>query len=59
MVRKRKYCKVYTKEDIYKTIKKGQKKKLKAKIIYEGPIEAPIKKDQVLAKLKLFMIKNK
>ena len=45
--------KVYTKEDIYKTIKKGQKKKLKAKIIYEGPIEAPIKKDQILAKLKL------
>ena len=43
--------KVSTKEDIYKTIKKGQKKKLKAKIVYEGPIEAPIKKDQVLAKL--------
>tara|TARA_Y100000992_G_scaffold300438_1_gene269102 strand:+ start:784 stop:1935 length:1152 start_codon:yes stop_codon:yes gene_type:complete len=45
--------KVYTKDDIYKTIKKGQKKKLKAKIIYEGPIEAPIKKDQILAKLKI------
>ena len=44
--------KVYTKEDIYKTIKKGQKKKIKAKIIYDGPIEAPIKKDQILAKLK-------
>ena len=43
--------KVYTKEDIYKTIKKGQKKKIKAKIIYDGPIEAPIKKDQILAKL--------
>ena len=43
--------KVSTKEDIYKTIKKGQKKKLKAKVVYEGPIEAPIKKDQVLAKL--------
>ena len=46
--------KVYTNQDIYKTIKKGQKKKLKAKIIYDGPIEAPIKKDQVLAKLKIF-----
>ena len=46
--------KVYTNEDIYKTIKKGQKKKLKAKIFYNGPIEAPIKKDQVLAKLKIF-----
>ncbi len=44
---------VYTKEDIYKTIKKGQKRKLKAKVIYEGPIEAPIKKDQILAKLKI------
>ena len=45
--------KVYTNEDIYKTIKKGQKKKLKAKIVYEGPIEAPIKKDQILAKLRI------
>ena len=45
--------KVYTKEDIYKTIKKGQKNKLKAKVIYEGPIEAPIEKDQILAKLKI------
>tara|TARA_Y100001958_G_C21242653_1_gene571059 strand:+ start:119 stop:1270 length:1152 start_codon:yes stop_codon:yes gene_type:complete len=45
--------KVYTDKDIYKTIKKGQKKKLKAKIIYEGPIEAPIKKDQVVAQLKI------
>ena len=45
--------KVYTNKDIFKTIKKGQKKKLKAKVIYEGPVEAPIKKDQVLAKLRL------
>ena len=45
--------KVYTNKDIYKTIKKGQKKKLKAKIIYDGPIEAPIQKDQILAKLKI------
>jgi len=44
---------VYTNKDIYKTIKKGQKKKLKAKIVYDGPIEAPIKKDQILAKLKI------
>ena len=43
--------KVYTEEDIYKIIKKGQKRKLKTKMIYEGPIEAPIKKDQKLAKL--------
>ena len=45
--------KVYTKENIYKIINKGQKKKLKAKMIYQGPVEAPIKKDQILAKLKL------
>ncbi len=45
--------KVYTKDDIFKIIKKGQKKKLKAKILYDGPIEAPIKKDQILAKLRL------
>ena len=44
---------VYTKENIYKTIKKGQKKKLKAKVVYEGPVEAPIQKDQILAKLKI------
>ncbi len=47
------YVKVYTKDNIYKTIKKGQKKKLKIKMVYDGPIEAPIKKEQVLAKLKV------
>ena len=50
---KQNFVKVYTKDNIFKIIKKGQKKKLKAKIIYEGPIEAPIQKDQVLAKLKI------
>ncbi len=45
--------KVYTKENIYKTIKKGQKKKLTVKMIYEGPVEAPIQKDQVLATLRI------
>ncbi|MBD1140695.1 D-alanyl-D-alanine carboxypeptidase [Pelagibacterales bacterium SAG-MED39] len=44
---------VYTKENIYKIIKKGQKKKLKVKVVYKGPIEAPIKKDQILAKLEI------
>ncbi len=48
------YVKVYTKENIFKTINKGQKNKLKVKVIYEGPVEAPISKDQVLAKLKIF-----
>ena len=45
--------KVYINEDIYKTIKKGQKKKLKIKMIYDGPVEAPIIKDQTLAKLRI------
>jgi len=47
------FVKVYTNQNIYKTIKKGQKKKIKAKVVYDGPIEAPIKKDQILAKLKI------
>ena len=45
--------KVYTKEDIYKIIKKGKKKLLKVKMLYEGPVEAPISKAQVLAKLRI------
>ena len=45
--------KVYTKNDIYKTIKKARKKNLKISVNYEGPIEAPINKDDVLAKLKV------
>ncbi|MFL2894815.1 MAG: D-alanyl-D-alanine carboxypeptidase, partial [Candidatus Pelagibacter sp.] len=50
---KKNVVKVYSKENIYKTIKKGQKKLLKVKMIYDGPIEAPIKKDQTVAKLKI------
>ena len=44
---------VYIKEDVYKTIKKAKKKLLKVVLKYEGPIEAPIKKDQVIGKLKV------
>ena len=33
--------------------KKGQKKKLKIKVLYDGPIEAPIEKDQIIAKLNI------
>ena len=50
---KKNFVKVYTKEDIYKIIKKGKKKILKVKMLYEGPVEAPISKDQVLAKLRI------
>jgi D-alanyl-D-alanine carboxypeptidase (penicillin-binding protein 5/6) len=44
---------VYTNEDVYKTIKKAKKKLLKVSVKYEGPIEAPIKKDQKVAILKV------
>jgi len=42
---------VYSELDIYKTIKKARLKKLEAKLIYDGPIEAPVKKGEVVAKL--------
>ena len=48
----------YVKTDIYKTIPKGRKKFLKVSMTYKGPIQAPIKKDDVLGKLKL-IYKNK
>jgi len=44
---------VYVKEDVYKTIPKARKKNLKAFIEYEGPILAPIKKNQKVGILKL------
>ena len=50
---KQNQVKAYLKEDIYKIIKKGQKKKLKIKVLYDGPIEAPIEKDQIIAKLNI------
>ena len=44
---------VYTNEDIYKTIKKAKKKLLKVSVSYDGPVEAPINKDQKVAILKV------
>ncbi len=44
---------VYVNEDIYKTIKKAKKKLLKVVLLYEGPIEAPIKKDDVVGLLRV------
>jgi len=43
----------YVKTDIYKTVPKARKKFLKVSIKYNGPIPAPIKKDDVLGKLKV------
>ena len=45
--------KTYLKNDIYKTIPKARKKLLKVSLNYNGPIQAPIKKDDILGKLKL------
>ena len=44
---------VHTNEDIYKTIKKAKKKLLKISVKYEGPIEAPIKKNEKVAILRV------
>ena len=44
---------VYTSQDIYKTIKKAKKKLLKVSVKYEGPVEAPINKDEKIAILKV------
>jgi D-alanyl-D-alanine carboxypeptidase (penicillin-binding protein 5/6) len=43
----------YIKSDIYKTIPKAKKRLLKVSLNYNGPIHAPIKKDDILGKLKL------
>ncbi|WP_415272416.1 D-alanyl-D-alanine carboxypeptidase family protein [Candidatus Pelagibacter sp. Uisw_121] len=45
--------KTYLKNDIYKTVAKSKKKLLKVSLNYKGPIQAPIKKDALLGKLKL------
>ena len=43
----------YVKNDIYKTIPKARKKYLKVSVTYNGPIQAPVKKDDILGKLKV------
>ena len=45
---------VYTKDDVFQTIKKARKKNMKVFIDYDGPIEAPIEKNQKLGELKIF-----
>ena len=49
---------VYSKNDIYKTTQKAKKNLLKVSLKYDGPIEAPIKKDQVIAKLRVVYDQN-
>ena len=55
---KEKQVSVYVNEDIYKTIKKAQKRLLKVSINYYGPVEAPIKKDQIIGKLNISYNEN-
>ena len=43
---KEKSVKAYVSQDIFKTIKKAKKRLLKISLKYDGPIEAPIKKNQ-------------
>jgi len=43
----------YVKTDIYKTIPKAHRKHLTVSIIYDGPIPAPIMKDDILGILKV------
>ena len=44
----------YVNTDIYKTIPKARKKFLKVTMTYKGPVQAPIKKDDILGKLTVF-----
>ena len=44
---------VYVNQDIYKTIKKAKKRLLKVTLKYEGPVEAPISKDDKIGKLRV------
>jgi len=46
--------KAYISQDVYKTIPKARKRYLKAVIDYNGPIAAPIKKNDILGTLKVF-----
>ena len=50
---KQKKVKAYISSDIYKTIPKAKKKYLKVTINYEGPLEAPIEKNDVIGKMKI------
>ena len=50
---KKKKVKAYIDADIYKTIPKARKKYLKVTIDYDGPIPAPIKKNDVIGIMKI------
>ena len=45
---------IYLNQDVYKSIPKRKKKYLKVKINYNGPIQAPIEKNEIVGKLNIF-----
>ena len=50
---KQKKVKAYISSVIYKTIPKAKKKYLKVTVNYDGPLEAPIEKNDVIGKMKI------
>ena len=50
---KQKKVKAHISSDIYKTIPKAKKNYLKVTVNYEGPLEAPIEKNEVIGKMKI------
>ncbi len=50
---KKKKVKAYVDNDIYQTIPKAKKRYLKAKVIYDGPVPAPINQNDIIAKLQI------
>ena len=47
-----------TKEDVFLTLKKKEARNLKVFLKYDGPIKAPITKDQEIAKIEIFVKDN-
>ena len=45
---------IYINQDVYKTIPKRKKKYLKVKINYNGPVQAPIEKNEIVGKLYIY-----
>ena len=52
---KKKELSVYADEDIYITIPKGKKRQMRFEINYDGPIKAPIEKDEIVATFNIFL----
>ena len=51
---KKDFVNVHVNSDIYKTVSKTGKRLLKVSLHYNGPIKAPIKKNEVMGTLKVF-----